>query len=394
MHPVALFASAAFLWPALAAAEAGRLAARLARDMAGVAEPEQGAGSATARIGWTTQNRVILTLPSMRLRDFSADTRGIPALVCAPFALHGATIADFARGHSLVAALLAHGIRRLLVTEWRSATAEMRFFSIDTYLADLNVAVDELGGRVDLIGICQGGWLSLLFAARFPGKVRKLVLAGAPVDLAAADSPISAAARTVPLAVFREMVELGGGCLLGQRMLALWGWHDVGSAAIREILQPCGKGGTSRDRAREARFRAWNMTTVDLPGTYYLQVVQWLFQENRLAKGSFVALGRKIDLARVRHPLFLLAARDDEFVAPAQALAAARLVGTPSADRREALVAGSHLALFMGRETLSTTWPRIAAWLGGAPLPDDGRHHGHMPRRRPPRPALDPDQRQ
>jgi len=47
----------------------------------------------------------------------------------------------------------------------------MRFFSIDTYVADLNVAVDELGGTVNLVGLCQGGWLSLIYAARFPAKV-------------------------------------------------------------------------------------------------------------------------------------------------------------------------------------------------------------------------------
>jgi pimeloyl-ACP methyl ester carboxylesterase len=42
--------------------------------------------------------------------------------------------------------------------------------SIDSYLADLNIAVDELGPPVDLIGLCQGGWLALVYAARFPKK--------------------------------------------------------------------------------------------------------------------------------------------------------------------------------------------------------------------------------
>ena len=52
---------------------------------------------------------------------------------------------------------------------------------IDSYLADLNVAVDELGGRANLVGVCQGGWMVLVYAARYPSKVRGLVLAGAPV---------------------------------------------------------------------------------------------------------------------------------------------------------------------------------------------------------------------
>jgi hypothetical protein len=39
----------------------------------------------------------------MRLREFSADGDGIATLVCAPLALHDATLTDFAPGHSLVA---------------------------------------------------------------------------------------------------------------------------------------------------------------------------------------------------------------------------------------------------------------------------------------------------
>jgi len=44
------------------------------------------------------------------------------------------------------------------------------------------VVVDDQGGKVHLIGLCQGGWLCAMFAARFPGKAQSLVLAGAPVD--------------------------------------------------------------------------------------------------------------------------------------------------------------------------------------------------------------------
>jgi len=86
-------------------------------------------------------------LPSRRLREFSADEDDIATLVCAPLALHDATLTDFAPGHSLVAALQMAGLRNLFVTDWRSASPDMRFFSIDSYLADLNVAMDELGAR-------------------------------------------------------------------------------------------------------------------------------------------------------------------------------------------------------------------------------------------------------
>ncbi|MBV8791615.1 MAG: poly(3-hydroxyalkanoate) synthetase, partial [Pseudolabrys sp.] len=131
------------------------------------------APSATDAPDWTTPNEVTLQLASMRLRDFSQRAQGRPVLICAPFALHRALVADFAPGHSIVETLHGGGIERVFVTDWRSATPDMRYLSIDSYLADLNVAIDEIGPPVDLVGLCQGGWLSLVYAARFPHKVRR-----------------------------------------------------------------------------------------------------------------------------------------------------------------------------------------------------------------------------
>ena len=120
------------------------------------------------------------------------------------------------------------------MTDWRSASADMRFLGIDEYLADLNVLVDHVGGLVDLIGLCQGGWLSLVYAGRFPAKVRKLVMAGAPVDIAARHSPLSAIAEATPLAMFQSLVNLGDGRVLGRNLAKFWG-NDADANGIREI---------------------------------------------------------------------------------------------------------------------------------------------------------------
>jgi poly(3-hydroxyalkanoate) synthetase len=187
------------MWPTFAAASASEFAGLLAKRFVNLAMGE-GDGPAAREPKWATPNTIALELKSVRLRDFSTVKDGVPTLLCAPFALHGAAVADLAPGHSLVVALRDAGLRRLFVTDWRSATMEMRLLGIDDYLADLNVLVDQLGGTVDLVGLCQDGWLSLLYAARFPAKVRKLVLAGAPIDIATGQSALSALADASPLA--------------------------------------------------------------------------------------------------------------------------------------------------------------------------------------------------
>jgi poly(3-hydroxyalkanoate) synthetase len=356
------FASMAFLWPALVAESASEFASAAAREFANFAiGPGAEIGAAEPR--WTTRNHVAMELLSVRLRDFSTAREGVPALVCAPFALHGSTITDFAPHHSLVAALQGAGIKRLFVTDWRSASSDMRFLSIDNYLAELNVLVDELGGTMDLIGLCQGGWMALAYAARFPAKVRKLVLAGAPIDIAAGASGLSDLARDTPMAIFRELVELGGGRILGQHALQFWARDSLDQESIRRLLQSSGVMASAAFRRVESRFRDWYGRTVDLPGTYYLQVVEHLFKENRLAAGRFVALGRQVDLSNVRCPLFLLAARDDEVVAPAQIFATEHLVDSRRCAIEKATAPCGHLGLFMGKEILSDVWPDIARWL-------------------------------
>jgi poly(3-hydroxyalkanoate) synthetase len=355
------FLSFPFLWPLVACASASEAAASLLDDFARIA-----IGNAPSQISkqakWATENRIALDLQCLRLRDFSRGSNAVPTLICAPFALHGANVADFAPGHSLVEALRINGVPHIYVTDWRSATPDMRFLSIDNYLADLNVAVDEIDPPVDLIGLCQGGWMALVYAARFPHKVRRLVLAGAPVDIQAGESIPSQLAANLPLAAFTEIVRLGDGRVLGDRVLAFWSPALDGEVAA-DVLQIAPDVSAARRHTLERRFDQWYFSTVDLPGTYYLQVVSWLFRDNRIAGGKFEALGRPIDLASLRIPTFLLAARDDELVSANQLLATAGRIGTPRNNIRVAVEPGGHLSLFLGAATLGKTWPRIARWL-------------------------------
>ncbi len=352
----------AFLWPALAAETASEFASVMAREFASLAVGPDGEKSGPEPC-WTTHNQVALEQTAVRLRDFSAGADGAVTLVCAPFALHGATVVDFAADHSLVAALQRAGVSRLFVTDWRSATSEMRFLSIDDYLAALNVLVDELGGVVDLIGLCQGGWMALIYAARFPAKVRKLVLAGAPIDIAAGRSKLSDLANDVPISIFKELVEAGDGRVLGHRVLPLWTPKTLSREEIHHLLESAEPVGSASFRGLETRFRDWHASTLDLPGTYYLQVVGELFKQNRLATSDFVALGRRIDISKLRCPTFLLAASDDDIVAPEQIFSMEHLVDHGRCTVTKAIAPCGHLGLFMGRKVLSTVWPDVARWL-------------------------------
>jgi poly(3-hydroxyalkanoate) synthetase len=351
-----------FLWPLQFACAVSDSTASALRWYSGLLAGAADAEAVTVEPAWTTPNRVSLELSTLRLRDFSNGATGQPALICAPYALHGATIADFAPGHSIVEALRQAGLARVALTDWRSCAPEMRHFSIDTYLADLNVVIDQLKPPVDLIGLCQGGWMALVYAARFPEKVRRIVLVGAPVDVRAARSQLMRAVDELPLGAFENLVRMGEGRVLGRYALKLWGSAAAVSDPAHVLQLPAGRHDARFDTLKQ-RFAAWHASTVDLPGTYYIQVVQQVFKENAIAEGRFVALGRVVDLGTVRVPMYLLAAGDDEVVDPEQLFAVTRLTKTPP-DRVEIETAPcGHLGLFMGADTMAGAWPRIGQWL-------------------------------
>lgn len=355
--------SVPWFWPMAAAIEMGETGLKLFQDnMRFITEAQEVELPPPPQ--WATRNRVVMDLDTMLLRDFSpSDQDGVPVVIDAPYAGHSSTIADYAKGQSLVETLLAAGLPRVLVTDWKSATHAMRDYDIDKYLADLDRVVDHLGGRVALVGLCQGGWMSAMYACRFPDKVVSLVLAGAPIDTDAGNGPIRKLAHEIPLSFYEEMVAAGGGCMLGRYMLA--GWKDM-----HPVKQYVGKFIDLYEHIedtsyieRTEQFERWYENPVDLPGRYYLQAIRLLFKENRFAKGEFKGLGQTLLLKNVTCPTYLLAGEGDDITTREQVFAAEDLLGTPAGKITKKLVPGGHIGLFMGSKTLARTWPGIGRWL-------------------------------
>lgn len=348
------------LWPGLLAAQAG---VALTRSWLDALAPSPRPSAPAAEKSWASDNQVVLSLSAARLRRFGAETghKRTPTLVCAPFALHDARIADLCPDHSLMTALAGAG--PLYLVEWLSATAAQAFRTIDDYLSDLNIFVDEIGGRCDLVGLCQGGWLALAFAARFPKKARKLAIAAAPIDLEAGATAFSTLARLTPLETFRELVRLGAGLARGAQAQIFWGMIAKGDAEIHALLRDMLPVDSQIFRQRADLFRAWSAAPLDLPGAYYLEVVERLYKNNELARGTFVALGKTIDLKAVKAPLYLISADHDEVASTAQVFACADLVATQRDEILRATAPCGHLDLFVGAPQLQQLWPNVAHWL-------------------------------
>ena len=357
--------SVPWFWPLAAAIELGEEGMRLFQRNLEFLE-HANMINAPPMPEWATPNRIDLELDTLRLRDFSrhgSATISTPVLIDPPYAGHSSSLVDYAKGQSLVETLRAAGHDRVFVMDWKGATPEMKDYDIDTYLAEINVVVDDLRTPAHLVGLCQGGWMSAMYASRFPGKVRSLVLAGAPIDTDAGNGPIKRMAHALPMSVYRNLVAAGGGLMRGDVMLAGWKNMHPGKQYLTKYIDLYEHIADKCYVARSEHFERWFENALDLPGRYYLQAVDELFKANRFAKGEFIGLGRKLSLKDIKVPLYLLAGETDDITTREQMFAAAHLVGTPHSAIVERMAPGGHIGLFMGSKTLTEAWPAIGDWM-------------------------------
>ena len=138
---------------------------------------------------WATEHTVVAEWPIARLRDFSVagPPEAIPTLFLPPQAGHDSCIVDFDPHQSQVRTALEAGLTRVLSLDWVGATESTKDATVEDYIAVMVAAVGQVGGRVNLVGDCQGGWLAVIYAALHPDTVETLTIAGAPVDFHAGE---------------------------------------------------------------------------------------------------------------------------------------------------------------------------------------------------------------
>lgn len=315
---------------------------------------------------WTTKNKVRIELNTVRLRDFStrkATYHDIYTLILAPYAGHTSQIADYDKGQSLVETFQKNGINKVAVTAWKSATQETKDYNIDNYLYSVDGCVDELGGVANLVGLCQGGWLGAMYAARFPKKVNTLTLAGSPIDTDAGEGQIKEFAHNYPMSFYEELVAMGNGVLKGEFRLRGFKNMHPGKQYIEKYAELYENIDDPEYLKKFEKFESWYEYTIDLPGKFYLQVVKELFKENKLVKGEFIGVGKKLNLNDIRCPLYLLAGERDDITPVEQVFNAEKCVATDKEDIQKDIADGGHIGLFMGHKPLEKNWPRTTEWI-------------------------------
>src|SRR5262249_55206425 len=156
--------------------------------------------------------------------------------------------------------------------------------------------------------------------------------AGAPIDFHAGEPVIHELLRALApggdLRFYEALVAADGGVLKGSRMLA--GFITIRPAdEVSRQLSLLAHLDDRRHVDRYPEFEDWYKHTQDIPGAFYLWIVEHLFRDNALINGSLEIAGRRVDLANIGVPLNLLAGASDHITPPDQVFAIASRARTP-----------------------------------------------------------------
>jgi len=315
---------------------------------------------------WHSPHEIVLDTPIARLRDFSAGSTDpvVPTLVLPPQAGHDSCIVDYSPEQSQMKVIRAAGLTRAYSADWKGATRETAGTTVDAYLDFIEACIGRIGGPVNLIGDCQGGWLATIYAALHPEDVHTLTIAGAPIDFQAGDAVIHDYVRwfdqAPDMGFYRWVVQRGGGVLRGDHMLN--GFILIKPEnELAKHMQLLSNLHDARHLERHRHFETWFKHTQDISGAFYLWIVEHLFARNSLVRGELEIGGRIVDLEQIACPINLLAGAGDHITPPEQVFALANHVSTSPADITARTTQGGHLGLFMGGEALRGHWPPILA---------------------------------
>ena len=309
--------------------------------------------------------RVVTSGAHWHLRDY-ADQITSPCLLIVAAPIKRPYIWDLSPAVSAVRHCLRARLHVYLL-EWVPASRSIGNNGLDDYVDAISKCVahitsDSRGIKPLLVGHSLGGTLAAIFAALAPRSIHGLVLLGAPLCFEPQTSDFRDTLVSLVPSTLSETEPFPGSLLSHMSALASPGtflWSRLIDAAL-----------SISDHAAldiHARVERWALDEVPLPGKLVHQILEWLYRENRLYRGSLNVIGTLVGPFSLSVPVLAVVNAADE-IAP-MASVKPFIDAMPAEDVRiieypgEVGVCLQHLAILVGRHAFARLWPEIISWL-------------------------------
>jgi len=295
----------------------------------------------------TTPGSIVFENELIQLIQYTPQTAEVEKtpLLMVPPCINKYYLLDLGAGNSFVEYAVAQG-HQVFLMSWRSAVPETQHLTWDDYLnlgplKCIDVVRDiTKADRVHALGFCVGGTIlscaAGVLAARGEDKLATITLLTTMVDFADTGE-IGLLLDRNSLAL-REATIGKGGILPGKELAFIFGTLRATDLIWRYVVDSYLKGATPE----AFNLLYWDSDSVSLPGPMYCWYARNAYVENKIKDpGATTQCGERVDLSKVKVPVFLLAAREDHIVPWQSAFRSKDLMG---GDSRFVLAASGHVA--------------------------------------------------
>ena len=269
---------------------------------------------------------------------------------------------DLQPDRSYIKNLLAAGMDVYLI-DWGFPTKSDRFLSMDDYINGyINMCVDVIRKKhhiekINILSICQGGTLSVIYSALYPNKVKNLVTHVTPIDFSTNEGLLFRWSRDMD---FDALVDANHGLIPGEFLNQ--GFDMLKPMMKLQKQQTLTNLLDNQEKLLNyLRMEKWISESPDQAGECFRQFMKDLYQNNKLVNGELEVGGKKVNLKHLSAPLLNIYATEDHLVPPAATKPLNDLVG--STDKELYSFKGGHIGVFVGSRSQKELAPAVAAWL-------------------------------
>jgi polyhydroxyalkanoate synthase len=269
---------------------------------------------------------------------------------------------DLQSDRSLIQKLLEEGVETYII-DWGYARPMDRYTTIEDYIDGyMNTCVDLIRkrhgiDRISLMGVCQGGTFSTIYAALYAEKVKNLVAMVAPIDFHTEDGLLNIWARTMDA---DKMVDTLGN-IPGDFM-------NLGFLMLKPFQLVLDKYVGFMDSMDQKpvvenflRMEKWIFDSPDQTGEAFRKFIKDLYQDNKLVKGELEIGGRKVNLRAISVPVMNIYAEQDHLVPPACSIPL--MDNISSKDKQMLSFPVGHIGMYVSSKSQKKLGPSIAQFL-------------------------------
>lgn len=275
------------------------------------------------------------------------------------------TILDLQEQHSAIAKMLENGLDVYLL-DWGYPDMGDSKLGLDDYINDqLHQCVETICDTheidsINLLGVCQGGVLSLCYSSLHPECVKNLVTMVTPVDFQTEKDMLSRLVRHVDIDLMVDTLGNIPGSMLSNTFLSLKP-YQLQLKKYLDLIDTIDQVKNTQERISNfISMEQWIFDSPDQAGETFRHYIKSCYQQNQLIKGELEIGGQFIDLKTLELPILNIYANQDHIVPPEASKVLKKVVGTE--DYEEMPVAGGHIGIFVSEKALNKIFPVMAIW--------------------------------